>query len=905
MSAIRVLRALVFAALAALVFHTHVFVAFRPIRAKVIETPMAAAAGVVRFTTTGFPQLKDLRPPFALIARIKPAALGTGRFQITFDRSPACERVVEGGASRRVDCAVTSGSDAAADREVVVSGPSNAWTLEYLELATHHGNATGALTLFVLPRDSAVALGPAAGWTFAVWLVLAGVVAFVPAHPLGRYARLLHLTAAGLVVVLAAVVQCSVWVSSYRVVIATGPFGLWLAVLLAPRLWTAGRWMADRADGPARRARVRSEARLAAFFDAHPAWRPGGRTAQAALHWSALALVVVFFCVPLFVNLREPDLRSDEAIHSWAVGRILDTGDWLTPGSLPDDSPFIEKPPLKFWLVAAGIRSGLLPRNELGMRWFDALFGAVGFVYVYLIGRRLSGPLGGLTAVLILFTLDPLVFEHGLRSNNMDAAMFLCYCGGVFHFAKWVEADTSRARGHAAAVTAYFVLGFMTKFVAALFLPLVCLVAFAWRPRAWDRLRSGWRDWMVPALLAYAFIAPWFIYQTVKRGSLFWNILVGTHVFQRFTASLDPTHVHPWNHYFVETWKALQRAGTQWVVVVGIARLAVAAVRGESWLSRLVLVWGVLPVLAMSLGTSKLLHYAYPFWPAIALAAGLVVADAAHAIYGAPGVAALSWLRRLVPLRATSWREKGVGPRAALIGLAAAFGAAAAWVALAGPFAIAAGGIGVAISSVGWPLAVACALLFLGGYLRALLRLAVIATLIAMVPVSVYTGEIGRAKLVDHPFRAVRECVSAVQRSGASGVPGIYGAYADMPHWTYYYYLWRLNESIVTREFSMEEAERHLSIPAEQTPVLLTRANYVKLVHRVVGRVDTGTGMVGPGAVSSDPIADAARDPMRSGVSLDDNVGLLLPGPFRPCLPDILAAAGQPLWKDPASAPHR
>ena len=44
--------------------------------------------------------------------------------------------------------------------------------------------------------------------------------------------------------------------------------------------------------------------------------------------------------------------------------------------------------------------------------------------------------------------------------------------------------------------------------------------------------------------------------------------------------------------------------------------------------------------------------------------------------------------------------------------------------------------------------------------------------------------------------------------------------------------------------------------------------------------------------------AERGADPMRSGVSLDENVGVLLPGPFRACLPDVLAAAGQPLWKD-------
>jgi 4-amino-4-deoxy-L-arabinose transferase-like glycosyltransferase len=905
MSGIRLLRALVLASLGALVFQTHVFVAFQPVRVKVVQSSAGASDGLVRVTTAGFPGARQLRPPFAMIARVKAPAGPASRLAIAVDGEPVCERDVNGGASRRIDCAVAVPWDPAADHQVTIQGPSTTWTLEFLELATHHGNSSGALTLFVVPRGSGTRVPPAAGWTIAVWLVLAGIVLFLPPISLRRGVRLLLQTVAGMTIAFLAVVQCSEWISAYRVVIATGTFLACMAVILAPRLGTAGRWLTDRVGRPVARSVETYQSTLAAFFRARPAWCPGGAAFRAAWHWSALALVVVFFCAPLFVNLREPDLRSDEAIHSWAVDRVLDTGDWLTPGSLPDDSAFIEKPPLKFWLVAGGIRSGLLPRNELGMRWFDALFGAIGFVYVYLLGCRLSGPLCGLTAVLVLFTLDPLVFEHGLRSNNMDAAMFLCYCGGVFHFAAWAEADRPRARGHASAAAACFTLGFMTKFVAAVFLPAVCVVAFACRRDAWARFRSGWRDWIVPALLVCGFVAPWFIYQTVKRGHVFWDIIVGTHVFQRFTASLDPTHVHPWHHYFVETWKALQRAGTHWVVLAGVGRLAVAAVRGESWRSRLVLVWSVLPVVAISLGTSKLLHYAYPFWPAIALAAGLIVADAARVICGARGIAALATLRSLVPRRVASWSTEREGPRAALIGLAAFSCAVAAWTALSGPFAVTIGGVRVGNDSVAWPLAAACGALFLVGSLGTLLRLAVICALVALAPVPVYTGEIARTKVVDHPFRAVRECMTALQQAGVKVGPGVYGSATEMEHWTYYYYLWRMGEWTIGPDYSVPEAERRLWMPGRQTPVLVSRSTYETLVRRAGLWETTFSGGVEPAEGSSDPVADAARNPLRSGARFDDNIAVLLPGPFQACLPGVLAAAGQPLWRTPASDSRR
>ena len=103
-----------------------------------------------------------------------------------------------------------------------------------------------------------------------------------------------------------------------------------------------------------------------------------------------LALVLALFCLPLFIGLGREDIRDDEAIYSFAVERILETGDWLEPKSIPNETwAFLEKPPLKFWIVAAPIRFGLLPHDEFGIRFWDALFGALSFVYVFLIGSRL------------------------------------------------------------------------------------------------------------------------------------------------------------------------------------------------------------------------------------------------------------------------------------------------------------------------------------------------------------------------------------------------------------------------------------------------------------------------------------------------------------------------------------
>ena len=146
-----------------------------------------------------------------------------------------------------------------------------------------------------------------------------------------------------------------------------------------------------------------------------------------------LALILLLCCFPLFIGLGKNDLRGDEAGHSFSVARILETGDWLVPKSSPnEDWAFVEKPPLKFWIVAAPIRLGLLPLNDFSLRFWDALFGGCAFLYVFAIGSLMAGPICGGVAVLVCFTFSPLLFEHGLRTNDMEAAVLLSYCGGIF-----------------------------------------------------------------------------------------------------------------------------------------------------------------------------------------------------------------------------------------------------------------------------------------------------------------------------------------------------------------------------------------------------------------------------------------------------------------------------------------
>ena len=191
----RVLRATILGGLAALVLATHIFVDIDRVRLKALAAPAEPAAGVVRVRVTAadFPDAIRLRAPFALIARIDNHA-GNAPFSVAVDGARVCERSVASGDARRIDCAVTGAYNPAADHAVTIQGPSGAWTLAYLELATHHGNTTGRHHLVVLPRSSTHYRRPSIGWVIAAWLLIVAARLLLPVpERMPRWVRVLVL----------------------------------------------------------------------------------------------------------------------------------------------------------------------------------------------------------------------------------------------------------------------------------------------------------------------------------------------------------------------------------------------------------------------------------------------------------------------------------------------------------------------------------------------------------------------------------------------------------------------------------------------------------------------------------------------------------------------------------------
>ncbi len=173
----RIVRAIVLAGLVAATLATHVFLTIDRVRAKIVDIPVTADAGAVRLSTAGHAQARNLRPPFALIARVDTGAAASGTLSLAVDGAPVCEQPVSGG-WQRIDCAVSGEWSPATEHTVMLQGPSSPWRLEALELATFHGHTNGIHSLIVLPAASNQYERPSLTWVIVTFVLVAVVLLF-------------------------------------------------------------------------------------------------------------------------------------------------------------------------------------------------------------------------------------------------------------------------------------------------------------------------------------------------------------------------------------------------------------------------------------------------------------------------------------------------------------------------------------------------------------------------------------------------------------------------------------------------------------------------------------------------------------------------------------------------------
>ncbi len=293
---------------------------------------------------------------------------------------------------------------------------------------------------------------------------------------------------------------------------------------------------------------------------------------------------------------------QDEARYAQAAREILQTKDPITLHI--NGTPWFVHPPLYIWLEA--LTGWAVGFSEFSARLWSAIFGIVGILVTYLLGRMLFGVRTAALGAVILMTMFQYFVQSRLAIFDVMLVAFMLLA--VYTFLRSLR-DASPHLAVWAFVWAG--LGTLTKGPIALLLPALGVGAYL---AVRGELRR-WRDIPWPgALGAYAAIAlPWYLLETIRHGWPFVQSVIGYYTITRFVGVVENQSGSWWYYGPVLVLGAFPWSGFLVAMVIDHLRRA----RNEG--SMLVLLWCGVTLVFYSLAGTKLPNYILPLYPLAAL----------------------------------------------------------------------------------------------------------------------------------------------------------------------------------------------------------------------------------------------------------------------------------------------
>lgn len=364
------------------------------------------------------------------------------------------------------------------------------------------------------------------------------------------------------------------------------------------------------------------------------------------VRWLAVVLPAAWFLYCFGLG-RVGLLSVDEPRYAWIGRAMAESGDWITPRLYGD--VWLEKPPLLYWMIAAGWKLGL--RDEWAVRLPVAL---AALAFLALFWRSLRREFG---------------FEIATASTGI-----LSTCGGWLLYAHVGVTDIPLAATFGAAMLlawrgwlrlAGVCLGL--AILAKALVPIALALPLLW----W--FRGRWRELVLPVLIAVAVAAPWYVLAAMRHGrALFDDLILRQHFARFFRASSDVLHPQPFWFY----------VPILLLLLLPWTPLALAAHPRRLWAdqrTRFFVVWLGFGLVFFSLSQGKLPGYLLPLFPAAAALMGIsiveserqrlwlaIVVSLAAALFMAPAERLLEYIvapypGNASPLTSLGWAGLAVG----------------------------------------------------------------------------------------------------------------------------------------------------------------------------------------------------------------------------------------------------
>ena len=355
--------------------------------------------------------------------------------------------------------------------------------------------------------------------------------------------------------------------------------------------------------------------------------------------FAVVALTLV--AAPLIASA--PLFDPDEGLHAAIAQEMVQRGDYVTPTFRGE--PFLDKPILFFWTEAASLR--VFGHNEAAVRIPPLLFGLFGMVMVALLGRTLAGESAGLIAGIVYGTMllplgvsEVAVHDIGLVAFLCIAALCLARVADLPPASGIVAATFPglAVRGEPVAshrrnivvngVIAGVALGLsiLTKgLVGIVFAGIfgACLVVR--RPATFVRVAL---TLTLAVLMACLVAAPWYVAMEYAHPGYLHYYFVERHLQGYLTATQRHGGRPLWYYLPIVVGGALPWTAYLAGAALGVRSSAAAALGAGTSLRRVLWGWFAIGLVFLSIGESKLVTYALPLFPALALIVGDYVSTA-------------------------------------------------------------------------------------------------------------------------------------------------------------------------------------------------------------------------------------------------------------------------------------
>jgi len=282
------------------------------------------------------------------------------------------------------------------------------------------------------------------------------------------------------------------------------------------------------------------------------------------------------------------------------------SGDWVTPRLWGE--PWFEKPPLLYWMIAAGNLAGL--GDDAAPRLPVALMSVAFLLFYYRVLRSQFGAHAAACSAAMLATCAGWVAFS--QTGVPDLPMASAFSAAMLLGMRWLSTGDRRMTVAAAALLGLAVL-------AKGLVPLVLAIPLFFLSR------KRWREWLRP-LPAFTFLLiaiPWYLLCGLRHGAAFLQEFFGRHHFDRFTSG-ETLHPEPFWFYL----PVLAAAVFPWSpLLAGLLRKHLY----RDLPRRFLLLWLAFGLLFFSASAGKLPGYLLPLIPALTALLGLVLAEARKA----------------------------------------------------------------------------------------------------------------------------------------------------------------------------------------------------------------------------------------------------------------------------------